>query len=416
MSTLLHAAGRATLLSGLMLTSALTLTTFFATSASAKDLGEYGKVTGDFRYKYESVDEEARPRNGVSNSVRMRLGYQTPEWNNLYGFGEVETVRQIGPSHYDDGLNGRTSFGRISDPQMNGINQLYIHYKYDDDTSIRLGRQVLVLDNQRFVGTSKSRQNDPTQDALLVKLGITEDVSLSYAHSIAYRRYSGSRSTAGTYEGSMNLVNLRYSAPYDIALVGYGYWLDFDGVTAEENLSSRTHGLRLTWEPKGDGWHPIATAEFARQSDYGHSALSYDENYSLFDLGGRYNDIKAVVSLERLGGQGVTAMQTPIGAAHALTGYTDRFSTIPANGLRDLRVTVTVPYKLPWEGQSVEFTGQLHDFKSDDGDIDYGQEVGVNLTYKPVKDHAVSVKYGAYEAENFSSDTNKLILTYDYKF
>ena len=416
MSPFFPAAGRATLLSGLMLSSALALTAFCSATANAKDLGAYGKITGDIRYKFESVDEEARPRDGDSHSVRAHLGYQTPEWNNLYAFGEVETVREIGPADYDDGLNGKTSFARISDPQMNGINQLYVHYKYNDDTSIRLGRQLLIFDNQRFVGTSKSRQNDPTQDALLVKYGITEDLDLAYAHSIAYRRYAGSRSTSSTYEGSMNLVNLHYSAPYDIGVTGYGYWLDFDGVTAEQNLSSRTHGLRVTWEPKGDGLHPIATAEFARQSDYGHSTLSYDENYSLFDLGARYDKIKAVISVETLGGNGTSAMQTPVGAAHALTGYTDRFSTIPVNGLRDVRLTLTVPYDLPWDGQSVEVVGQIHDFKSDDGDVDYGHEAGISVMYKPVKDHAINLKYATYEAEDFSSDTNKLIMSYEYKF
>lgn len=399
-----------------MLTSALALTSSISTPAQGKDLGAYGKLTGDVRVRYENVDDESRPRNGIARTVRAHLGYQTPEWNNLYAFGEVETVRHLGPTSFDDGLNGKTEFGRISDPQMNGINQLFVHYKHSDMTSLRVGRQILIYDNQRFVATSKSRQNDPTHDAIFAKIGLLDNLTLAYAHSFSYLRYSGSRSTSGRYEGNLDLLNLHYDAPFDIGASAYSYWLDFDGVPAEESLSSKTHGLRLTWEPKGEGLHPLAALEYAMQSDYGNSPLSYSENYFLGEAGGRYNDYKIFASVETLGGNGSEAMQTPIGAAHNLTGYTDRFSTIPPDGLRDIRLNVIAPFSLPWEGQSVELIGQVHSFSSDDGDIYYGKEFGLQATYKPAKDHAFNVKYGAYYADEFSADTDKLLVSYEYKF
>lgn len=384
--------------------------------AAAKDLGAYGKLNANIRLRHESVDEEARPRNGVANTVRMSLGYQTPEWNNLYGYGEVETVRHLGRTTFDDGLNGKTQFGRINDPLMNGINQLYLNYAPTDSLSVRAGRQPLAFGNQRFVAWSKSRQNDVTHDAILVKYDVLENLEIAFAHSLGMRRYSGSRSTSGTFEGSLNLLNVQYDAAYDIGVTGYSYWLDFDGVPAEQNLSSRTHGLRLTWEPKGDGWQPLGALEYARQTDFGHSDLSYGENYYAADLGVRYDDIKAWLTFEQLGGNGTSAMQAPAGSAHGMTGWTDKFSTIPADGLRDIRFNLTVPYDLPWKDQSVEFAGQVHFFTSDDGDIQYGREAGAMLTYKPVKNHALSLKYSSYEAVEFSSDTNKLWLTYEYKF
>lgn len=389
---------------------------FVPLEAGAKDFGEYGKLNANVRWRYESVDEEARARNGIANTVRMSLGYQTPEWNNLYGYGEVETIRHLGATRFDDGLNGKTQFGRINDPQMNGINQLYLNYKPLENLSLRVGRQPLTFDNQRFVAWSKSRQNDVVHDAVLVKYELIENLEIAFAHSLGLRRYSGSRSTAGTFEGNLNLLNVHYDAAHDIGISGYSYWLDFDGVTAEENLSSRTHGLRLTWDPEGDGWHPFGALEYAHQNDFGHSALSYSENYYAAELGGRYDDIKASLTFEQLGGNGTSAMQAPAGSANGLTGWTDRFSTIPADGLRDVRLNLTVPYALPWKDQSVELAGQVHFFTSDDGDIQYGREAGASLTYKPTKSHAVSLKYSSYEAVEFSSDTNKFWLTYEYKF
>ena len=384
--------------------------------AEAKDFGAYGKLNANVRLRYESVDEEARPRNGIGNTVRMSLGYETPEWNNLYAYGELETLRHLGPTSFDDGLNGKSQFGRINDPQMNGINQLYMNYEPTEALSIRIGRQPLVFDNQRFVAWSKSRQNDITHDAILVKYEILEDLEVAFAHSLGMQRYSGSRSTAGRFEGSLNLLNVHYDAAYDIGVSGYSYWLDFDGVTAEQNLSSRTHGLRLTWEPEGDGLHPFGALEYAHQNDFGHSSLSYSENYYAAEVGARYDDMKAGLTFEQLGGNGTSAMQATAGSAHGLTGWTDKFSTIPADGLRDIRLNLTVPYELPWKDQSIELVGQVHFFTSDDGDIQYGREAGASLTYKPVKNHAVSLKYSSYEAIEFSSDTNKLWLTYEYKF
>jgi hypothetical protein len=385
-------------------------------SFAAIDLGPYGKVSGDVRMRYERVEEDARPRTGVANTVRAHLGYQTPEWNNFHAFGEIETVRHLGSADFDDGTNGKTTFGRVSDPEMNGINQLYIHYKPSADFSARLGRQPLQFDNQRFVAKPGSRQNDVTHDALLFKYSPIENVDLAYAHVARVHRYTGRRTTAGQYEGNINLFNAHYDAGHDIGISAYSYWLDFDGVTAERNLSSKTNGVRLTWEPEGDGLHPVAAIEFAHQSDYGHSARSYSENYLSADLGARYNKIELVFTYERLGGNGTAAMQTPIGSAHGFTGWTDRFTTIPPDGLRDLRFNLTVPYALPWEGQSLEFVGQAHWFTSDDGDIDYGREAGGMVTYKPVKNHSINLKYSKYNADKFSSDTNKLLLAYEYKF
>lgn len=224
----------------------------------AKDLGEFGKITGDLRIRHERVEDESRPRTAIANTARLRLGYETPTWNGLYAYGEVETIRHIGRTDFNDGLNRKTQYASISDPQMNGINQLFIDYTMEDMLHLRVGRQPLSLDNQRFVSWSKARQNDTTHDAALVEYDVTKELKVYFAHSMGLHRFSGGRSTAGKYEGNLNILNLQYDAPHDIGVSAYSYWLDFDGVPAERNLSSQTQGLRLTWEPEGDGWQPLA--------------------------------------------------------------------------------------------------------------------------------------------------------------
>lgn len=405
------------------LVSATALTAFFIQpgEAAAKDLGPYGKVTIDGRIRYEKVDDAARDRDGIAKTARVRLGYQTPEWNGLYAFGEIESIRHLGATSFDDGLNGKTEFGRISDPELNALNQLYVHYNYAPDSMLRVGRQGLAFDNQRFVAWSKTRQNDSTHDALFLQYTPVEDLTLKYAHSIGLHRFSGRRSTAGNFEGNSNLVNAHYDWQYGLGVSVYSYWINFDGVPVEQDQSSRTHGLRLTWTPgeeegKEDSWQPLAAIEYAHQRDFGHSDLSYSENYAMLEAGVQKGGMKFTAAVERLGGDGTEAMQTPFGSGHNLTGWSDKFSTTPDDGLRDIRAGFVVPYELPWKGQSVEFAGQYHVLTSDDGDIDFGTETDLMLTYKPAKDHAISLKYADYKADDFSSDTDKVWITYDFKF
>lgn len=382
----------------------------------AKDFGEYGKVTADLRIRYENVDEEARPREGVAKTARVRLGYQTPEWNNLYAFGEVESIRHLGATSFDDSLNGKTSFGRINDPELNDLNQLYINYTFAEDSMVRLGRQGILMDNSRFVAWSKMRQNDSTHDAALIKFSPTKDLNLTYVYSQSFNRPNGRRATSGRFEGDIHLANAHYDWQYGLGITAYSYWLNFDGVIAEENLSSRTHGLRGSWAPKGDGWQPLAVLDVAKQSAFGHSALNYDEYYTLAEAGVNNDGIKIIGTYERLGGDGTAAMQTPIGSSHNLTGCADKFSTIPVDGLRDMRVNLTVPYDLPWKDQKIELNMQYHILDSDNGDINYGTEADVILTYTPIKNHSVQAKFADYHADEFSSDTQKIWLTYEYKF
>ncbi|MBT3911193.1 MAG: hypothetical protein HOF27_16175, partial [Rhodospirillaceae bacterium] len=62
--------------------------------------------------------------------------------------------------------------------------------------------------------------------------------------------------------------------------------------------------------------------------------------------------------------------------------------------------------------------GAYHQFSDDDGSIDYGDEWDIGIAksfatnFGPI---TLSVQYADYEADNFSTDINKLWLTVGYK-
>lgn len=389
-------------------------------AAHAYDLpNNSGKLTGDLRARYEHVDSDAFVRSATAKTARLRLGYETPEYNGLQGFVEGETVQHIGSDRFNDTVRGPANFPSINDPEIYEINQAFVSYKPGvADSMLKVGRQGIKLDNQRFIGWSKFRQNDVTHDAALFSFDPIKDVTFTYAFSKGIHRVAGNRAVSGVYEGDINIIHGHAKLPHDMALSAYTYLLDFDKEVAEQNLSSRTHGARLSWEPDygDDAWSPSLAAEYARQSDYGHSALSYDENYYQAEAGAKKGKTQLVLGFEQLGGNGTSAMQTPLTSGRSLDGWTDIFSTKPADGLRNYSLRGETGIPIDKKFGSLLGRLSLHDYHSVEGSEHYGYEYGAGLSYEPVKNNVVSLEAARYNADEFSVDTDKVWVTYEYKF
>lgn len=388
-------------------------------SAAAIDLGEYGKIMGDFRYRYEFVDQDGFDKNANANTARMRLGYMTPTYEGLTGYAEGELIQAIGAERFNSGLNGNTDYPSVNDPNDFALSQLYVNYAFGKGNQATLGRQYVVFDNQRFVGWSKFRQNDTVQDAARLTLKPVDELTLDYVYTTKVHRSPGSRLQSGTYDGDINLAHAAYKLPEDLTAIGYGYWLSFDEDI--DTLSSRTLGSRWEWRPK-DGWEslggiaPLATVEFAEQEDMGNNPDSYAEWYNWFEIGGSKGGHTISAIYERLGGNGVSSVKMPIGTNHSFTGWIDRIDTTPADGLVDYQVWFKGPISVPWEGQKLGYEVQLHQFEADNTSDTYGQEVDLGLSYTPKENHTITAQLGHYVADELLSDTTKVWLYYDWKF
>lgn len=391
-----------------------------ASGAHAYDLGEkgkYGKILGDFRYRYEYVDQESLPEDAHANTARLRLGYMTPTYEGFTGYAEMDAVRSLGYEYFNSNTNGHARYPRVNDPDDTRVNQMYLSYMHPTGNGGTVGRQYVTFDTQRFIGWSKFRQNDTTHDAARLSLKPLEGMGLDYVYSKAAYRSLGSKQPLGTYDGDMNMLHADYLLPQDMKIAAYGYWLDFDPYI--ENLSSRTLGARLEWRPKTPligAVTPLATIDLAQQEDMGSNPNHYDETYHWLEIGGLYDGYSLSLVYEKLGGNGKAALQTPIGTVHSFNGWVDKFTTIPADGLEDYFVWFKSPIGLPWEGQTLGFEAQYHHFTSDVNDISYGREVNLGLNYTPVVNHTVTAQVGRYYADTFSDDTTKFWLYYDYKF
>ncbi|MBI2383383.1 MAG: alginate export family protein [Gammaproteobacteria bacterium] len=367
---------------------------------------EGGRANLDLRLRHESVDtDNPAKKDAEANTVRTRLGYTTGAWNGFDAGIEFEGVSHIGSANYSPTPAG--SYAVVADPDSNELNQAYIRYTGIAGTTLKYGRQRIVLDNARFVGNVGWRQNEQTYDALSVT-GATwlPKTTVRYAFlTDANTIIATDRPLHG------HLLNVSYALAPELNLVAYGYLLDWaTGGVPTPPADSRTLGLRATGAVAlGAGKFGYAL-EYAQQSDYADASFD-SHGYSLAELGYGVPAVGVKLGYELLGGDGASAFQTPLATLHAFNGWADLFLSTPATGLRDvyLQAGGTAFQKLGWMVRS-------HRFDADTGSADYGKELDAQLTWAFLDTLSVGAKYANYDAKDFSFDTTKTWAWVEYRF
>jgi hypothetical protein len=387
-----------------------------------------GKVHFDFRYRYEQVDQQGFDDDAEASTLRTRLNYTTAEWNGLTAMLEASNVSVIG--HYDlynSTTNGATGRPVVADPRYTEVSQAWLQYREGSFTGIG-GRQVINLDNQRFVGNVGWRQNGQTFDALTIKLAAVPRTQLSYSWVGNVNRVTGpdDGTFPGNLSGNTNLLNARVDLGSIGTLALFDYWLVFDRNTpypaaVTSNLSSNSYGVHYTGACKfSDTVKLNWIGSVARQTDDGDSTLHYTADYYLVEGGLGVRNFGLRLGYEVLGGNtkaNTTGFQTPLATLHAFQGWADKFTTTPQAGVEDFYV-----------GGSATF-GNLamlliyHDFRADSRiapnltyGSSYGSEWDASAGYKFGTRYEALLKYAKYNADEFATDTTKTWLQFTAAF
>lgn len=396
---------------------------------SLADAFKNGKAYIDARYRYETVDDSTTgiTQDGEASTLRTRVGFTTAKFYNLQGSLEMENVSQLGDEDYDDGSNSKTTYGKVADPEGSELNQAWLSFDGVPATTIKYGRQVLNLGNQRFIGSVGWRQNDQTFDAVTLTNNSVKDTELFYGYSYNVNRISGSNASGATaaFNGDIHMLNANYSG-LGFGKVGlYGYWLDLENSAAN---SSQTIGANFVGSYDiGSGAKALYDLEFAQQSDYGDNTNSYDANYWKVEPGISWNGLTAKAGMEVLGadvaGDAGRVFSTPLATLHKWNGWADRFLATPAGGLEDKYGSIG--YKLSGVHEYLDgtkFTVVYHDYSVSEGSGDIGNEWDYDVTQTVFGNYTVGVKYANYTGETtvpttaLSSDVDKLIFTFGVKF
>ena len=364
-----------------------------------------GKASLDLRYRYEMVDQTGIDKKAGASTLRTRLGYTTGTYHDVGAMVEFDDVSVVGDTKYNDatGLpSAKTAYPVVADPSGTEVNQAYLSYGGLAATTIKYGRQRLILDNARFIGNVGWRQNEQTYDAVTLVNTSLPSATVTYGYVYNVNRIFGEASAKGDIQTQAHLLNIAYSGFSAGKLSVYDYLLDLVDSPA---ASSQTLGARFSGAAtvQDGGTKLLYTLEYAKQSDYQDGASSIDADYSLLELGTTTHGVTARLGREALGGDGVFGFSTPLATLHAFNGWADMFLSTPANGLIDTYVNVSGVYS------GVKLMAVYHDFKADSGGADYGTETDL-LAAKKIGAYSLLFKYASYAADNFATDTQKMWL------
>ncbi len=355
-----------------------------------------GKVNFDARMRYESVDDESLLKDAEALTIRTRLGYTTGELAGFSAVVEMADIRVVGG--VDSYAPEKAGYAVIADPEDTVLNRGYIQYKGIEGLTLAGGRQRIIYDNARFIGNVGWRQNEQTFDSFTTVYTVG-DVTLNYAFIDEVKGITESFDADVTN----HLVNASWAMSPALKITGYGYFLEDDKTQAEND----TVGLRLSGSPAiGDNLKLLYTLEYAEQDTNNN-----DAEYFLAEAGVGVGPVTIKAGYEQLGSDdGLYGFQTPLATKHAFNGWSDKFLATPVTGLEDTYLDISAT------AFGMNFKAVYHQFDANKGNADYGSETNLLISKAFGKHYVLGVKYAAYNAEDFSVDTDKLWVWGEVKF
>jgi hypothetical protein len=364
----------------------------------------------DARLRYETVEQVPITRDANALTMRVRAGFEAKS-GDFSLLAEAEGILAL-DEDYNSGVNGRTAFPIVPDPQTIGLNRLQLQYRGLPKTVVTVGRQRINLDDQRFVGSVAWRQNEQTFDAARVEWAGVKNLKVDLTYAWKARTIwgvDGIPTRPESISGNNIFGNASLTTKLG-TLTAFGYAVDQDQTPLFAN-SSLTFGGRFA------GAHPFSKTtklnyilSYARQSDYGRNPNRYTASYYAGDLSLGVKAFTVGAGFEILGadkGVALTSFQTPFATLHKFNGWADKFLVTPPNGLRDAYGSLGYGWKKVGKIDAITLTALYHRFGSDRLGLRYGDEINLQAVAK-MKRYTLLLKYADYSAKGFGTDTKKL--------
>lgn len=372
----------------------------------ASSASDYFKLSLNARLRYESRIEQGFDHSDAL-TLRTRPGINILPGRMFSAFIQSEHTTVIADDFRasNSALNSfRANNTQIIDPESNEVNQAYLQFEHEGLTA-RLGRQIITLDDLRFVGNAGWRQNEQSFEGISLNYE-KDDISLYYAYADQINRVFGSeaRGNQRKLEGDMHIINASTKVG-DYKIGGYAYLLEFDQVASFAN--SNTYGTQIDYR----GFH----AEYAYQTESGNKD-SYNADYANVHYTQESGNVTYKVGVEYL----EEGFITPIAALHAHNGHADVFVTgrrgITAwDGLTDIYGIASS------EIAGFKVTAGVHYFMDDSLSDTYGWETDLVVSKKISKNLtfvAASAYFVGDDGNNniYEDDVIQNSIQLDYKF
>jgi hypothetical protein len=355
------------------------------------------------RVRWEHVDSDAFAEDADAATLRLRAGVRRAFGRGWSAGLEGEGVAAL-VDDYNSGANGHTAFPAVIDPTGIEVNQLWLAHQ-GPHALWRVGRQRLVLDNQRWLGSVGWRQNEQTFDAIAWEWNFAPAWTLRWYGLASVQRVAGDHARdrlARERDLASHFVNVTRKGARQ-QWTAYAYLHDDRDVAA---ASTATYGARWHGDSKDKRWG--LTLEAATQQDHADNPNSFRHGYFLAEPSFAWKGATLRAGWEHLGGDGMHALQTPLATLHAFNGWADVFLVTPPRGLDDRYLAVSGKWggaarrdRSPWQVA-------WHDYRADDGGMRYGREWNASLGFPVAKGLDALVKFADYRADGFARDTRKV--------
>lgn len=394
---------------------------------------DQGDTSFMFRYRYENVDQYPIDDEADASTLLSRITWKSGTVKGFAGLVEVDNVTTLGGESFNNTENGKTTFPVVADPEYTEVNQAWLSYIFNRSAKVTAGRQRINHSGERFLGGVSWRQNEQTYDSTRLQLTPLAGLTVDYSYIWKIHRVfdpdtrpgdPGTPGFLGNFEGHNHAVIGTYDLGGGHSLAGFGYLLDI-----EENpmLSSKTFGLEYKGTVKFSESVALGiNLSAARQQDDGDSLLNYSAPYYMGELTAQMTAVSLAggaaqptpimfgAGYEVLGSDDGVSFQTPLATLHKFQGFADKFLTTPPLGIEDAYVKAGITIA------GIGLTAFYHDFQSEDGNIDYGDEIDLVATYAFNPHVSLMVKYAVFDqgdkVGNPATDTDKLWLMLTFVF
>lgn len=411
----------------LSLVAIASIASSFSTPLSADDgfsLFSNTKFNGEIRPRYEYVDvEDSGKKDANAYSARATIGLEST----LLGVDGLSikvdgtTVQTLGGTKYNDLSPTKfADYEIVADPEQTRFTQGYLQYKYGKTTG-KVGRQIVNLDNQRFIGSVDWRQMPQSLDAVSISNNSIAGLSLYGAYVYSYATVFDEP----TQKSESVLLNGSYKFNDMLKITAYDYMLSLE----KGQFAADTYGASL------DGSIPLSGvkigyhAEYAQQADSTfdttttNTKVENDASYCNLEASASIIGITMGVGYELLSGSsgtdGKTKFQTPLATLHKFNGTADKFLTTPTGGLVD--TYASLGYGAAGLGNALM---TYHSYETDvsmGGKSDLGNELDLQYSnaipgVKGLNGLIKAAYYDGGDVATYTKDVTKFWLQLGYKF
>lgn len=371
------------------------------------------------RARYANVDAN---NSGQSASLLLRGNVQS-HWNDMFTtLVEVDSVSSAFNEDHSDGVrfNGQPL---LQDPPGTEFNQAFATLDADH-VVLHLGRQRINLDNQRFVGGNGFWQNEQTFDALFSQFKLASNSRFSYSYIGNANRIFGEDADKnnpgreplpngitpprppanyGDHKQHTHLTHLEWNEWDYTRVTAYGHRMDnLDMPVASNATFGASYSLNYKIERVKYRLH----LEAAQQDrfDLGRDQLPY----YLADAGVAVDTLELIARYEVLGENEGVAFITPLGSNHKFEGWAGVIGNTPNSGVR------TASMGLLWRAAPLRVETHYLVFKDDVRGQAIGEEWDLDIAFRPIRKHNLSLRLAQFEPDNNSGSTRKVFLDYAY--